>query len=194
MHSNQKEENRRWKIIGSKPLLKSKWLNVEDRTYQLPDGKIAENFYHVSRPDYVLAFAIDDRERVVVERQYRRGVDDFVYELPAGSLNENESSFNAAVREIKEETGFETIPITGISVYPEPEFMSLKAHIVILKIVKTFKNEKKLDPFESYQLYNVEMKSLGEIRQMEKQGKIQDMGFLAALSIYSSYKQEKNNH
>ena len=38
-------------------------------------------------------------------RQYRRGVDEVVYELPAGWVDAHESPLEAAMRELREETG-----------------------------------------------------------------------------------------
>jgi len=72
---------------------------------RLPTGEIKEDYYHLNRPDYVLVLAVDEQERILLERQYRRGVDEFVYELPAGWLNKGEKPIDAAKRELKEETG-----------------------------------------------------------------------------------------
>ena len=45
------------------------------------------------------------RDRIVLVRQYRCTIDDYVYELPAGLVEEGEDYREAAVREMKEETG-----------------------------------------------------------------------------------------
>jgi len=136
--------DKKWKLLNSKTVFESKFLNVEDRTYELPDGKIGEHYYHVSRPNYVLILAISDENQVIVEKQYRRGVDDFVYELPAGWIEEGETPLAAGIRELKEETGFTGTGEKWYEIYPEPAFMSMKAYVAIIKFSNSEKAEANL--------------------------------------------------
>jgi ADP-ribose pyrophosphatase len=176
---------KKWKLLGKKIVFESKWLTIEDRSYELPDGKKVDGYYHLLRPNYVLILAIDNKNKVVVERQYRRGVDDFVYELPAGWINGNESPVDAAKRELAEETGYVGEGGNVFEVYPQPGFSSMKAYVVILKIkdnkVRTNKED---DEFLSYELIDVE-----KIQVMLKKGEIKDMGFLSAMAVYENREQ-----
>lgn len=49
----------------------------------------------------------EDSEKLVMIRQYRYPVGDYIYELPAGLIDQGESAEQAAIREMKEETGFD---------------------------------------------------------------------------------------
>lgn len=49
----------------------------------------------------------EEPEKLVMIRQYRYPVGDYVYELPAGLIDPGEDAQEAAIREMKEETGFE---------------------------------------------------------------------------------------
>lgn len=49
----------------------------------------------------------EDPEKLVMIRQYRYPVGDYIYELPAGLIDAGENAMQAAVREMKEETGFD---------------------------------------------------------------------------------------
>ena len=51
-------------------------------------------------------------DKIVLIRQYRYPVGGYVYELPAGLIDEGEDSITAAKREMFEETGLEFIPST----------------------------------------------------------------------------------
>ncbi len=59
------------------------------------------------RPDGVFIYALlkDDPEKLVLIKQYRYPVGGVMYELPAGLVDEGETAEEAAVREMKEETG-----------------------------------------------------------------------------------------
>eukprot|EP00929_Paragymnodinium_shiwhaense_P084492 TRINITY_DN45180_c0_g1_i2.p1 TRINITY_DN45180_c0_g1~~TRINITY_DN45180_c0_g1_i2.p1 ORF type:complete len:337 (-),score=34.16 TRINITY_DN45180_c0_g1_i2:133-993(-) len=59
---------------------------------------------------------------VVLVLNYRPPVDTFVVELPAGLVDEGETALEAAVRELKEETGFTATKELGVygPCYPDP--------------------------------------------------------------------------
>lgn len=63
-------------------------------------------------------------DRIVMIRQYRYPLGDFLYELPAGLIDEGETPELAAVREMKEETGL-TFEVYngGDAAYRRPFFM-----------------------------------------------------------------------
>lgn len=52
-------------------------------------------------------------EKIVLIRQYRYPLDRWIYELPAGLIDEGENAQEAAIREMKEETGLFFEPYTG---------------------------------------------------------------------------------
>lgn len=55
----------------------------------------------------------DDPQKIVMIRQYRYPLDKWIYELPAGLIDEGETASQAAVREMKEETGLDFLPYEG---------------------------------------------------------------------------------
>lgn len=58
----------------------------------------------------------EDTSKIVLVRQYRYPVNDYVYELPAGLIDGGETAWQTAVREIREETGMVFEPYTD---YPD---------------------------------------------------------------------------
>ena len=57
----------------------------------------------------VVILAVDDTTRaprVLLEKQYRHAAGKFLYELPAGRIDEGENELKAAKRELLEETGY----------------------------------------------------------------------------------------
>ncbi len=55
----------------------------------------------------------DDPQKIVMIRQYRYPLDEWIYELPAGLIDKGETASQAAVREMKEETGLDFLPYEG---------------------------------------------------------------------------------
>ena len=64
------------------------------------------------RADGVVIYPVyrHDPEKLVILRQFRYPVNDYMYEVPAGLVDPGEDPMEAAVRELKEETGFTFTP------------------------------------------------------------------------------------
>ena len=54
----------------------------------------------------VVVLAVDNRGRVLLERQYRHAASQYLWELPAGRIDDGEKPLAAAKRELEEETGY----------------------------------------------------------------------------------------
>ena len=71
------------------------------------DGLMAKTHSH--KPTAVLLFGLLG-DKLVLERQFRYPLDDYLYELPAGLIEDGEDLREAAVREAFEETGLTFTP------------------------------------------------------------------------------------
>lgn len=72
----------------------------------------------------IYALFKDDPSRIIMIRQYRYPLDAWLYELPAGLIDGEESAGQAAVREMKEETGLIFEPCTDLDpAYERPFFL-----------------------------------------------------------------------
>lgn len=72
----------------------------------------------------IYALCKEDPSKLVMIRQYRYPIGDYLYELPAGLIDEGENARQAAVREMKEETGLNFEPFEGTdSAYERPYFL-----------------------------------------------------------------------
>jgi ADP-ribose pyrophosphatase len=62
----------------------------------------------------VTLFAVckEKKDSLVLIREYRFPIDDYIYDVPAGLIEPGENSEQAAVREFKEETGMRFVPYT----------------------------------------------------------------------------------
>ena len=66
---------------------------------------------HKEKPDAVAMIGVTDDERIVLIKQYRYAIGDCLYEFPAGLVDEGEDIYGTAIREMKEETGLDFVPM-----------------------------------------------------------------------------------
>lgn len=92
----------------------------------------------IRHPGAAAVVAIDDKRRVCLVRQYRHGIEDFLWEIPAGKLDAGEPPATAAVRELAEETGVTAQHWEPLGVYlPAPGLMTERVYLYLaLRIEK----------------------------------------------------------
>ena len=100
-------KNRKWKVLTSEYLARKPWFTVRHETISLPDGRTIPDYYVFEYPDWVNVTAIDREGRFVMIDQYRHGLGETSYEIPAGVAEpSDETMLAAAQRELLEETGY----------------------------------------------------------------------------------------
>ena len=92
-------------------------------------SSIEGDFFLVDPPNWVMIIPViknsNNQDCFLMVKQYRHGSDSITLEFPAGMVDNNESSLNAATRELLEETGFKAGSIKQIgSINPNPAFMT----------------------------------------------------------------------
>ena len=78
-------------------------------------------------PDGVIIYSIygEKRDKVVLVRQYRYTLGDYIYEFPAGLVEPGEDYHTSAVREMKEETGLDLHPLPVKNLYQKPYYTTI---------------------------------------------------------------------
>ena len=129
------------RILSVEKKTDNRFLNMYDLHYENKVGK--RGLYHVAsraksieemklttkknRPDGVIIYSIygEKKDKMVLVRQYRFSIDDYVYELPAGLVDEGETYAVAGARELKEETGLDFHPLEVDEMYHKPFFTTI---------------------------------------------------------------------
>lgn len=96
-----------WKMISEEDVSPSPWFKVFKRKYQMPNGKMIDDFYVSKLGDVSMVLVLTDKKEVVFVKQYKAGIDKIMLELPAGRIKKDKTAEEVARLELKEETGLE---------------------------------------------------------------------------------------
>lgn len=78
----------------------------------------------------VAVFAVNEKNKICLVSQYRDAVNMNMIEIPAGLIEPNESPYEAATRELFEETGIKSVKLIKImSFYTSPGFSTEVIHL-----------------------------------------------------------------
>jgi len=88
----------------------------------------------ISHPGAAAVVPVDADRRVCLVRQYRHGVQDFLWEIPAGKLDAGEPPLTCAVRELREETGVTAAHWTPLGLFiPAPGIYTEVIHLYLAR-------------------------------------------------------------
>jgi len=124
------------KLISSQELLSTPIFRVTMDHAVDPDGFEIRRAIVRHRGSAVM-MAVDARRRVLLVRQYRLPARGYLWELPAGRIDEGETALAAAKRELREETGCTAKRWTKlVSFFPSPGYVEEKMTIFLAEDLK----------------------------------------------------------
>lgn len=119
------------KIISSVEKYRSNIFWVTEEHAVDPDGFEIRRAIVQHRGSAVM-MAVDDRKRILLVRQYRVPARHYLWELPAGRLDEGETALQSAKRELIEETGYQARRWRKLVMfYPSPGYVAEKMTIFL---------------------------------------------------------------
>ena len=151
--------------MTEKLIYKNKYLHI----------KKSKNYYFYDENEIqVMILPVISGKKFIFVKQYRKPLNKITYEFPAGGcLNKKEKPIDAAIRELKEETGISLSKkkfqkLNKVSANPQRQRKLV--HIYLAKIdKKEFNNKSKV---KSSEITDIEIKSLNEIVALFKKKKI----------------------
>ena len=121
------------RINGIKKLTDNRFLNLYELDATFRDGSRAPYYVasrrksidtlkattHDSHPDGVILYGVygQQKDKVVLIRQFRYPINGYVYEFPAGLVEPGEDMLEAGIREMYEETGLQFTPVQTARLY-----------------------------------------------------------------------------
>jgi ADP-ribose pyrophosphatase len=167
-------------VVFDGPLFKI----VRDKLIE-PGG--AENVRDVIRHNgSVVILAVDSSRSkkdpwIVVERQYRHAANQFLWELPAGKLEEGEEAVAGAKRELEEETGYQAKKWKPLVEYfASPGFLGESMKVFLAEGLVAGEAHPEADE-------NIELRlvKLSEVLKMIAKGAILDGKTLTSVLLYA---------
>ena len=128
------------RVKGVKRQTNNRFLNLYELDAVFRDGSRAPYYVasrrkdvdcikavtHDNHADGVILYGVygEEKDKVVLIRQFRYPINGYVYEFPAGLVEPGEDMLDAGVREMQEETGLEFRPVDA-GAYSRPFFTTI---------------------------------------------------------------------
>ena len=164
------------KTLSSEKIFDGRILHIRRDTVELPGG--GRSFREVvDHPGGVCVLALDGEDRVLIVSQYRYPYNKVLRELPAGKLERGEDPREAAIRELREETGAVAGTFESLGeLYPSPGYCGEIIRMYLARDL-TF-GEAHLDEDE---FLNLERVPFDQLVEQVLSGEIRDAKTIAAV-------------
>jgi len=171
-----------WKTISATEILKAYIFKYFKIRRQSPTNAKVGEFDVIECLNWVNVVAITPDKKMVLIKQYRQGTDQVTIEIPGGAVHRGEDPKLAAIRELREESGYTSNNWVHIGrLDANPAFMTNYCDTFLaIDAIKT--HELELDPFEEIE---VELHGVEEISEMVKSGTITHSIVVAAFYLWS---------
>lgn len=128
----------RWEVLRSEIVYRCRLFALRrDQSRSVKSGRTSD-FHVLETADWVNVIPLTADQHVVMVRQFRHGIRDLTLEVPAGLMDAaDDSPAEAAVRELREETGYaaDTLMPLGV-VHPNPAILNNRCHMFVAREVR----------------------------------------------------------
>jgi ADP-ribose pyrophosphatase len=131
---NKTGDHSEWKLIKTEPGPDLTLFRIRFDWMENPRNGYTLKATVVEAPDWINVVALTPENKLVVVRQYRFGSGRVTCEIPAGLPEAGESIQEAAVRELREETGYTSEEWEYLGwVDPNPAFLNNRSHHLLAR-------------------------------------------------------------
>ena len=151
------------------PIYAGRVLRLNIERVRLPNG-VSADLEIAHHPGGAAVVAVDDQQRVCLLYQFRHAAGGWIWELPAGKIDNAEPPFNTAQRELVEEAG-----MTASTWQPLGEYLSSPGVFteVIHLFLATGLTATEQAP-EEHEVFRVEWRPLADVLAMAQSGELRD--------------------
>ena len=158
-------------------------FNITVDRVAFPDGRVVK-MECVRHRGSVVLLPMTAPDRILLVRQYRYVVNQWLWELPAGTLEPNEGLEAAALRECHEEVGKIAGRVKKLSsLFPSPGFCDENMHFFLLTDLRDRLPGEPAPHQDPDEILNVKEFSVSEVREMVRTGQIADMKTAVGIAL-----------
>ena len=174
------------KVISSREVLKNKLFTVAEEVATDPSGFEIHRFI-VRHPGSAVIMPVDDKDRVLLVKQFRLPAKRELWELPAGRLDPGESPLKAAKRELREETGYRAKKWVKLaSFWATPGYVDEKMNLFLALDLTPGAAQ----PIDDERI-EIRWFLKGELGELIREGKILDGKTIIGYSLWLEYKRRE---
>lgn len=144
------DEKLRWTTGDIKSLLKTVVCEITSQHNRSSSG-VEGDYIIMNAPDWVIVIP-EIKDKFLMVKQWRHGEGNLSIEFPGGVIDAGETPEQAAVRELREETGFKAGKITKIgTVNPNPALFNNHVHVYLAEdLIQSGEQDLDSDEFINY--------------------------------------------
>jgi ADP-ribose pyrophosphatase len=173
------------KTISSEYIYKGKIINLRKDNVESVNGKTSFREI-VEHNGGVGLVVITEQDKMVLVRQFRKALERDILEVPAGKIEKGEDPMTAAVRELKEETGYTAKKIELIGrIYPSVGYTTELIYLYLCTELTSGDTD-----FDENEAMDIEEYNFHELYEMALSGKIEDGKTLTAILLINGRRNE----
>jgi ADP-ribose pyrophosphatase len=155
--------------LSIEPVFAGRVVQVNIERVELPNGSVAD-LEIIHHPGGAAIVAVDEKRKVCLLRQFRHAANGYVWELPAGKIDNREPPLQTARRELIEEAGTRADHWESLGEYlSSPGVLTEVVHLFLATDLSHGDLE-----LEEHEVIEVHWKPLDEAVRMAADGEIRD--------------------
>ena len=172
------------KTLKEKVAHQDPWVKLYHNQVEFPQG-FTGTYTYAERPNGCVAAVVNEKNELLLIRNFRYAINSFCWEIPGGAIDEGETKEVSMVRELQEETGITRNHIVQIDqigdFYALASFVKEMNTYFYIKLKEGYQLE--IHNEETEVISEAKFYSLEECDAMVKNGNIVDLATLFLIEV-----------